>query len=150
MCGENQPQSMESTIKRGSPPHVRGKRIHSALNYKTPMDHPRMCGENVAGQTEGRDKSGSPPHVRGKLYRTSRNVKRPGITPACAGKTKKVSYFIYKAWDHPRMCGENMLVWGFDSAEKGSPPHVRGKPELLTVNSISPGITPACAGKTWS
>ena len=30
-----------------------------------------------------------------------------GITPACAGKTGQASDAFKRAWDHPRVCGEN-------------------------------------------
>ena len=65
MCGEKQTQHVIDTVRKGSPPHVRGKVLHIPLHRRTlritpacagksntlqegtspPEDHPRMCGE---------------------------------------------------------------------------------------------------------
>ena len=51
--------------------------------------------------------------------------------------------------DHPRRCGENVLV-GFSHCDKpGSPPQVRGKLCFSGDDSCACRITPAGAGKTW-
>ena len=50
---------------------------------------------------------GSPPRVRGKLTEDRAQRLRPGITPACAGKTKREAITSAAAEDHPRVCGEN-------------------------------------------
>ena len=44
-----------------------------------------MCGENFFGYTIG--------------------DWAEGITPACAGKTNRVTAKLVIVWDHPRMCG---------------------------------------------
>ena len=66
MCGENYKKRVADDIHKGSPPHVRGKRVVIVVTYEirgiTPAcagktfcrknqhfqieDHPRMCGEN--------------------------------------------------------------------------------------------------------
>ena len=49
--------------------------------------------------------------------------------------------------DHPRVCGEKLLLNVIPNSIKGSPPRVRGKgTEEIVVVQIT-GITPACAGK---
>ena len=53
-----------------------------------------------------------------------------------------------KRWDHPRRCGENPPCQCPLKAERGSPPQVRGKLQLLYNSAQTPGITPAGAGKT--
>ena len=72
----------------------------------------------------------------------------PGITPAGAGKTKKLYFSSVLTEDHPRRCGENPNTTDRDWAELGSPPQVRGKPSTPRTASICSGITPAGAGKT--
>ena len=71
-----------------------------------------------------------------------------GITPACAGKSSAPFSPTASAWDHPRVCGEKLLLPPPDPPLLGSPPRVRGKatPSFCAVTDT--GITPACAGKS--
>ena len=46
------------------------------------------------------------------------------------------------------MCGENAEVYNAIIDHQGSPPHVRGKPQVELAILDDVGITPACAGKT--
>ena len=91
---------------------------------------------------------GSPPHTRGKVV-----VKRPvvdvtGITPAYAGKSAH-SWSRGRFWgDHPRIRGEKCFIEAVQGDAKGSPPHTRGKGDSRCERRISPGITPAYAGKS--
>ena len=50
--------------------------------------------------------------------------------------------------DHPRRCGENLLMWLARGRQQGSPPQVRGKLSHTSPALISSRITPAGAGKT--
>ena len=49
---------------------------------------------------------GSPPHARGKVVISSKRSSGGRITPACAGKSSKLSFFFLFLEDHPRMRGE--------------------------------------------
>ena len=71
-----------------------------------------------------------------------------GITPAGAGKTKNLALVKLDSWDHPRRCGENLLLPLRGPSSVGSPPQVRGKRHLIILNFLYFGITPAGAGKT--
>ena len=51
--------------------------------------------------------------------------------------------------DHPRGCGENRALQQVDTAERGSPPRMRGKPRVSVARGAEPRITPADAGKTY-
>ena len=51
-------------------------------------------------------------------------------------------------WDHPRTCGENIMIVSMWSHYEGSPPHLRGKRLSYCSCVSSSGITPAPAGKT--
>ena len=59
-----------------------------------------------------------------------------------------MSSFNPKSWDHPRTCGENLRDEITEAEEQGSPPHLRGKPEILKIAPPEVRITPAPAGKT--
>ena len=74
--------------------------------------------------------AGSPPQVRGKRNKLGSTCQRNRITPAGAGKTASVYQLPLKTEDHPRRCGENVLM------SPAAPFRVR--------------ITPAGAGKTRS
>ena len=71
-----------------------------------------------------------------------------GITPACAGKTKRTQYHAQSTRDHPRMCGKNLQTLRPMHLMPGSPPHVREKLATSLRGVPGSGITPACAGKT--
>ena len=70
------------------------------------------------------------------------------ITPAPAGKTFFGLFQISMFKDHPRTCGENMMLKLEKQAYSGSPPHLRGKPVVEKQNLGKQRITPAPAGKT--
>ena len=156
-------------LSPGSPPHVRGKvglRLIAAQDDGiTPAcagkseppgsglgasgDHPRMCGEKTKPQRVAPPKLGSPPHVRGKVSQFVDGCACHGITPACAGKRGFRSNQPVYPRDHPRMCGEKKLAVFNDESGEGSPPHVRGKGNILEKDEKSFRITPACAGKSF-
>ena len=70
------------------------------------------------------------------------------ITPADAGKTTQIRWYIAHAEDHPRGCGENSFIFSKNDEILGSPPRMRGK--LISAYIIVGycRITPADAGKT--
>ena len=70
------------------------------------------------------------------------------ITPACAGKRKSRRPVLGSVQDHPRVCGEKGGDHRHRCNTKGSPPRVRGKAGTAGQDGHSPGITPACAGKS--
>ena len=70
------------------------------------------------------------------------------ITPACAGKTNVPTLSAILPWDHPRVCGKNILLMITTNLNEGSPPRVREKPKESDLFADNTGITPACAGKT--
>ena len=168
MCGENSSNLSGVHIVPGSPPRVRGKQgshvkcgnrqgITPACAGKTDVlavigilvrDHPRVCGENCEPLHAEKGGQGSPPRVRGKREHGILGELRRGITPACAGKTRRPRQMRQSARDHPRVCGENVFQCIFPCLFTGSPPRVRGKRSCLDCLLNSLGITPACAGKT--
>ena len=110
-CGENIRLKCIAYPRAGSPPQVRGKqnenRKYSKLERITPAgagktyrcrdrarrrwDHPRRCGENLTLYCSSSWVWGSPPQVRGKPKYILISSTEHGITPAGAGKTKRLS-----------------------------------------------------------
>ena len=107
-----------------------------------------MCGEKVPFFELLPDVLGSPPHVRGKDCDCCCCAAFDGITPACAGKRLDAPLHRITKRDHPRMCGEKLLVATPGQKMPGSPPHVRGKGGALSISLLTDRITPACAGKS--
>ena len=85
--------------------------------------------------------------MRGKVPSICKDLERVGLTPACAGKRRRPPDTSPARWDHPRMCGEKGCCKFSSRNHSGSPPHMRGKVQLLPVHHDKVGITPACAGK---
>ena len=168
MCGEKNVDIRYAYQIPGSPPHVRGKvflamatsahpgitpacagkRTRAVVKGAGAKDHPRMCGEKVSAKLHPALSRGSPPHVRGKVFCGVSGSICHGITPACAGKSRRLGVDISNARDHPRMCGEKGLSDRYVSRVIGSPPHVRGKGIYTPSAAKRPWITPACAGKS--
>ena len=111
-------------------------------------DHPRVCGKNFSLSQHGALGQGSPPRVREKRSAAVICIAPTGITPACAGKTRSLKHSQPQTWDHPRVCGKNLLSTAGNSFSTGSPPRVREKPKEYLDGKKITGITPACAGKT--
>ena len=146
-CGENQLRFYRHHRKRGSPPRMRGKRfflgfplpktrITPAHAGKTTLlqsqstglkDHPRACGENARLQQKMPLLNRSPPRMRGKRLAETSATMAIWITPAHAGKTVCTTTHTPVQWDHPRACGENLLTYGYNSSNMGSPPRMLGK-----------------------
>ena len=71
-----------------------------------------------------------------------------GITPAYAGKSFVQAPAENDGQDHPRVCGEKLLVLPVVLLNRGSPPRMRGKGDVVGRFEIAAGITPAYAGKS--
>ena len=170
MRGEDAFDAPPAAPPIGSPPHARGRppgccavgakrRITPACAGKTSKrveggtlirDHPRMRGEDPAGQSSRPRVAGSPPHARGRHSLPPVAVVSFRITPACAGKTQCSVSVPDLSGDHPRMRGEDLFRLLAEPFFTGSPPHARGRRTTCGVRQCRNGITPACAGKTFS
>ena len=109
---------------------------------------PACAGKTYCWLVPVGSRLGSPPRVREKLIVLITEKKPVGITPACAGKTNFKDIFLFNGWDHPRVCGKNLLTRRTRNSCPGSPPRVREKPCVVLPLPLWIGITPACAGKT--
>ena len=117
VCGKNNPCQTNFYQRRGSPPRVREKPfvvilvilgigITPACAGKTDRhysqiliewDHPRVCGKNARDAAMSPRLVGSPPRVREKPLKSLMIGEKSGITPACAGKTRrKAGGFVWK------------------------------------------------------
>ena len=169
ICGEKWDKLPSETKQKGSPPRMRGKgACNQAVcpdNGITPAyagkssacrrtlsagwDHPRICGEKAEMGGFIPRFSGSPPRMRGKVLPDRGRVLGVGITPAYAGKSFPTSMFRSVGRDHPRICGEKIVVSRTWCSRSGLPPRMRGKVQGLRENLERMGITPAYAGKSY-
>ena len=77
-------------MKKRITPAGAGKTERREGCQQIPEDHPRRCGENDYVHSNLLRHVGSPPQVRGKLIAAAVIATATGITPAGAGKTKKL------------------------------------------------------------
>ena len=87
--------------------------------------------------------------MRGKVSLGFRCRFSRRITPAYAGKSFFVKPRFSRSRDHPRLCGEKVILNRFTAFTIGSPPPMRGKVEQREQMQISIRITPAYAGKSF-
>ena len=146
MRGKGMRNMQDNALVRITPAHA-GKRHPLTPPFKSEEDHPRPCGEKPLRTGERLPFLGSPPPMRGK------DVKRYGfksasrITPAHAGKSTNFSSGRSRTRDHPRPCGEKLMLAPYVCWDVGSPPPMRGKAHNLAQYLALSRITPAHAGK---
>ena len=88
--------------------------------------------------------------MRGKAPLYHPQQAQEWITPAYAGKSRRTTPVTSWQRDHPRVCGEKLLLSSKSAILWGSPPRMRGKVIDDYLVSILDRITPAYAGKsTW-
>ena len=111
-------------------------------------DHPRLCGEHSSSPESRWPRWGSSPLVRGahKCLRLDRRM--VGIIPACAGSTGGSRARVRLSRDHPRLCGEHVIIQQRFVDDRGSSPLVRGARPRTGMRAAHGGIIPACAGST--
>ena len=149
LCGEKGTANTRSETKEGSPPPMRGKDYTPPLTRSTLRDHPRLCGEKLSRLGMGLGKTGSPPPMRGKDNLCRKTVQRTRITPAYAGKRRTIQGVRDQIEDHPRLCGEKLLLCEHCGKPIGSPPPMRGKDSVALFVFCFVRITPAYAGKSF-
>ena len=152
----------------GLPPRVRGRHDSDRLERNplgiTPAcagttevcggggresgDYPRVCGDDNQRRPAEAPTMGLPPRVRGRPPDGQfRGVGR-GMTPACAGTTRRWRPRPAGRRDYPRVCGDDPASLTTGSGLWGLPPRVRGRPQGGLPCTVCLGITPACAGTT--
>ena len=85
--------------------------------------------------------------MRGKVHDIPPTHDENRITPAYAGKSLWELRKNPVMEDHPRLCGEKLIMTVFSAVYGGSPPPMRGKGNGKEIAHLLHGITPAYAGK---
>ena len=108
-----------------------------------------MCGEQQTTRRKSSRIAGSPPRVRGTASSFFDIRLGSRITPACAGNSSALTSSLKAHRDHPRVCGEQIVLIFIVLGLLGSPPRVRGtdKPRFTAHKHCR--ITPACAGNRF-
>ncbi len=86
--------------------------------------------------------------MRGRLLQPTIERGRSGTTPAHAGKTPRITFSFPAHGDHPRACGEDVVVVQAGVWKTGPPPRMRGRRHNVRHHPMPRGTTPAHAGKT--
>ena len=166
VCGEQERSKRPGTGLPGSPPRVRGtatydvpqmtrlritpacagNRNRSGKSSGRYKDHPRVCGEQAIFHPDKIPVGGSPPRVRGTAFISTVPSGKKRITPACAGNRALFLCLRHAIKDHPRVCGEQVVLPETVIDAVGSPPRVRGTDYFQRVMPATTRITPACAG----
>ena len=92
--------------------------------------------------------SGSPPLARGTVNLLDSIPAADGITPACAGNSRRIRQHVPFCPDHPRLRGEQSPAHAALCSVLGSPPLARGTDGKPFVLLPWERITPACAGNS--
>ena len=168
MRGEQSMFVIPSRREKGSPPLARGtghcskpgipqRRITPAcagnsIKYleeqAANQDHPRLRGEQLRCAVIFDIGKGSPPLARGTVHALTIREFRSRITPACAGNSNLRGISNSRAWDHPRLRGEQLICRPAKKALLGSPPLARGTAFGMIPRKRRYRITPACAGNS--
>ena len=93
---------------------------------------------------------GSSPRMRGTHDVIAFHALRPGIIPAYARNTCRNDTRGCCTWDHPRVCGEHVVVELVPCVSLGSSPRMWGTHHTRPVRGRGTGIIPAYAGNTES
>ena len=107
-------------------PRLRGEYRQQSLMLSRYRGSPRLRGEYMSAASNITSAPGSPPLARGIQLIPGRRVSAIGITPACAGNTRRLTMAGCQYRDHPRLRGEYWKFWKFRQDWKGSPPLARG------------------------
>ena len=94
---------------------------------------------------------GSSPRMRGTPLVVWGDSCDEGIIPAYAGNTPRAAWTPRSCRDHPRVCGEHIIILQILTVIRGSSPRMRGTQILRKHDHIGRGIIPAYAGNTdWT
>ena len=111
-------------------------------------DHPRLRGKDLSIRFSSLNHSGSPPLTRERPQSAQALASLARITPAYAGKTRKIRRDLRRERDHPRLRGKDISNSTIHKERGGSPPLTRERLSTIQYNKHRARITPAYAGKT--
>ena len=145
--GENRSGLLSATMRTGSSPLTRGKRVNpretrasgrlipahagktrsvASMSTVRPA-HPRSRGENRPLVNRFLARDGSSPLTRGKRDPAVRRRRAGRLIPAHAGKTRRPTGYGRDCEAHPRSRGENRMACHSGQSGVGSSPLTRGK-----------------------
>ena len=168
VCGEHGTTLPAAGCWTGSSPRMRGTLVFLESSYcpvgiipayagntrrwwnaRSPTrDHPRVCGEHPLRRWLKTVQSGSSPRMRGTHLIEYGRTHGYGIIPAYAGNTLLQDDITAPFGDHPRVCGEHLLLSRITSSRRGSSPRMRGTLVSAHASRLIGGIIPAYAGNT--
>ncbi len=112
-------------------------------------DHPRGCGEHLLVNAILPFRPKSSPRMRRALVYFERARPDRRIIPADAESTPRTYPPTGPNRDHPRECGEHIVVLIVLALSGGSSPRMRGARRFHVVVQATKGIIPANAGSTY-
>ena len=133
---------------RGIIPADAGNTNHHQCSIHMGRDHPRGCGEHTFVGDCHPNTDGSSPRMRGTRRCEGGMKRRAGIIPADAGNTYGWEWLAGNERDHPRGCGEHLVLIPIHCVVEGSSPRMRGTRFPPAWALWSAGIIPADAGNT--
>ena len=165
-CGEQPPCLAREIAHVGSSPRMRGADDCSWVGNSKPRiipahagsstcargrsswreDHPRACGEQWQRWGASTSELGSSPRMRGAGVARRPEVDVARIIPAHAGSSRAWRPDVCPGPDHPRACGEQLMMDDAPSDAIGSSPRMRGAGVAVAGVAVAGGIIPAHAG----
>ena len=137
-----------SALRRRIIPADAGSTPPPSRGWGSGRDHPRGCGEHELIRLIMTVTGGSSPRMRGAQLPCSQNALETGIIPADAGSTRARSCGCRQSQDHPRGCGEHIVLPLFFGLQYGSSPRMRGAQIGFAASNHTRRIIPADAGST--
>ena len=110
-------------------------------------DHPRVCGEHLSMVYRFKLAEGSSPRMRGAHVYIGVLHHNHRIIPAYAGSTRWNQANGLSLRDHPRVCGEHILLWRELGEFQGSSPRMRGAPCRVCIHRGSDRDHPRVCGE---
>ena len=133
--------------RHGITPAYAGKRGKGQGKNILGRDHPRLCGEKFSIHCKVICRKGSPPPMRGKAISAAPGDHIFRITPAYAGKSVRWFPARYGIRDHPRLCGEKLLMDTFVTSSCRITPAYAGKSFFGTMIGIPKQDHPRLCGE---
>ena len=87
--------------------------------------------------------------MRGKRTNNRWRLSGKRNIPAYAGKTRGGRFRAIFLWEHPRVCGENVVLNPASNRSLGTSPRMRGKQRGISSGTPVVRNIPAYAGKTY-
>ena len=147
VCGE-QPQERRASEQRvGFIPAYAGNRAsRKSCRQSTPV-HPRVCGEQADSCHPTVLDIGSSPRMRGTGGHRARGVRARRFIPAYAGNRDWPSLKKDLQSVHPRVCGEQILLFAELVDIVGSSPRMRGTVNKTVLRLQYPAVHPRVCGE---